>query len=44
MEVQGIVKLGEVFQNPADALLNPQTKFWQDGQETPCLLYTSRCV
>ena len=35
VEVQGIVKLGEVFQNPADALLDPQTKFWQDGQEIP---------
>ena len=35
VEVQGIVKLGEVFQNPADALLDPKTKFWQDGQEIP---------
>ena len=35
VEVQGIVKLGEIFQNPADALLDPQTKFWQDGQEIP---------
>ena len=35
MEVQGIVKLGEVFQNPADALLDPKTKFWQEGQEIP---------
>ena len=35
VEVQGIVKLGEVFQNSADALLDPQTKFWQDGQEIP---------
>lgn len=35
VEVQGIVKLGEVFQNPADALLDPQTKFWLDGQEIP---------
>ena len=29
------MKLGEVFENPADALLDPQTKFWQDGQEIP---------
>lgn len=35
VEVEGIVKLGEVFQNPADALLDPKTKFWQDGQEIP---------
>ena len=35
VDVQGIVKLGEVYQNPSDALLDPQTKFWQDGQEIP---------
>ena len=35
VEVQGIVKLGEVFQNSADALLDPKTTFWQDGQEIP---------
>ena len=35
VEVQGIVKLGEIYQNPSDALLDPQTKFWQDGQEIP---------
>ena len=35
VEVQGIVKLGEVYENPSDALLDPQTKFWQDGQEIP---------
>ncbi|MBQ7887120.1 MAG: phage tail tape measure protein [Clostridia bacterium] len=35
VEVQGIVKLGEVFANPSDALLDPQTKFWQDGQAIP---------
>lgn len=35
VEVQGIVKLGEVYQNPEDALLDSQTQFWQDGQVLP---------
>lgn len=35
VEVQGIVKLGEVYANPEEALLDPQTKFWQDGQQIP---------
>ena len=35
VEVKGIVKLGEVYENPSDALLDPQTKFWQDGQQIP---------
>ena len=35
VEVQGIVKLGEVYENPEEALLDPQTKFWQDGQQIP---------
>ena len=33
--MQGIVKLGEVYENPEEALLDPQTKFWQDGQQIP---------
>lgn len=33
VEVQGIVKLGELYENPQDVLLDPKTKFWQDGQE-----------
>ena len=32
VEVQGIVKLGEVYENPEEALLDPQKKFWPDGQ------------
>lgn len=35
VEVQGIVKLGELYENPQDVLLDPKTKFWQDGQEIP---------
>ena len=35
VEVQGVVKLGELYENPQDVLLDPKTKFWQDGQEIP---------
>ena len=35
VEVQGIVKLGELYENPQDVLIDPKTKFWQDGQEIP---------
>ena len=35
VEVQGIVKLGELYENPQDVLFDPKTKFWQDGQEIP---------
>ena len=35
VEVQGIVKLGELYENPQDVLLDPKTKYWQDGQEIP---------
>ena len=35
VEVQGIVKLGEAFENPADALHDPQTQFWQNGVQIP---------
>ena len=35
VEVQGVVKLGEVYETPTDALDDPQTRFWQDGQEIP---------
>ena len=33
VEVQGIVRLGEVYADPQEALLDPQTTFWQDGQQ-----------
>ena len=35
VQVQGVVKLGELYENPQDVLLDPKTKFWQDGQEIP---------
>ena len=35
VEVQGIVKLGEAYENPTDALNDPQTKFWQNGVQIP---------
>ena len=35
VEVQGIVKLGDVYENPADALNDSKVTFWQDGMEIP---------
>jgi len=35
VEVQGIVKLGEAYENPTDALSDPQTMFWQNGVQIP---------
>ena len=35
VEVQGIVKLGEVYENPTDSLNDPQTQFWQNGVQIP---------
>jgi len=35
VEVQGIVKLGEVYENPTDALSDQQVKFWQEGRQVP---------
>ncbi len=35
VEVEGIVKLGEVTDTPTEVLLDPNTKFWRDGVEIP---------
>ena len=35
IEVQGILKLGEVYDDPAQALADTQTRFWKDGVEIP---------
>lgn len=35
VEVKGIVKLGEIYNNPTDALADPNASFWMDGQEIP---------
>ena len=35
VEVQGIVRLGEVYQNPTDVLGDAGASFWQNGQEIP---------
>ena len=35
VEVQGIVKLGEIYEDPADALSDPNATFWKDGVEIP---------
>ena len=35
VEVQGIVRLGEVYDDPAQALVDTQARFWKDGVEIP---------
>ena len=35
IEVQGIVRLGEVYDDPAQALADTQARFWKDGVEIP---------
>ena len=35
IEVQGIVRLGEVYDDPSQALADTQTRFWKDGVEIP---------
>ena len=44
VEVQGIVRLGEVYENPSDALADPGAKFWQDGQEIPVTAVPKMCI
>ena len=44
VEVAGIVKLGETYENPAEALLDPQTKFWQNGTEIPVTAVTEEML
>ena len=40
VEVAGIVKLGESYEDPAAALLDPNTRYWQDGVEIPASAVT----
>ena len=35
IEVQGIVRLGEVYDDPSQALADTQARFWKDGVEIP---------
>ena len=35
IEVQGIVRLGEVYDDPTQALADTQARFWKDGVEIP---------
>ena len=35
IEVQGIVRLGEVYDDPSQALADAQARFWKDGVEIP---------
>ena len=44
VEVAGIVRLGETYDNPAEALLDPQTKFWQNGTEIPVTAVTEEML
>ena len=44
VEVAGIVRLGENYENPAEALLDPQTKYWQNGTEIPVTAVTEEML
>ncbi len=35
VEVEGIVRLSEAYEDPTGALHDPGVKFWKDGQEIP---------
>ena len=41
VEVQGIVRLSEVYEDPNGALTDDGTKFWKDGQEIPVTAVTN---
>lgn len=41
VEVQGIVRLSEVYEDPGGALTDDGTKFWKDGQEIPVTAVTN---
>ena len=38
VEVEGVLRLSEVFQNPEDALASENVAFWKDGVEIPATL------
>lgn len=38
VEVEGVLRLGEVFTNPVDALKSDNVTFWKDGVEIPATL------
>ncbi len=41
IEVAGILKLSEVYENPSEATKDENTKYWKDGVEIPAELVTS---
>lgn len=41
VEVEGLVRLGETYEDPTEALLDPATKYWQDGTEVPVTAVTA---
>ena len=40
VEVEGVVRLGETYEDPTEALLDPYTRYWQDGVEIPATAVT----
>lgn len=40
VEVAGIVRLGETYEDPSAALLDPATRYWQNGTEIPVTAIT----
>lgn len=44
VEVEGVVKLGDSYENPAQALLDPDTKYWQNGTEIPVTAVTAEML
>ena len=40
VEVEGIVRLGETYEDPTEALLDPNAKFWHEGTEIPVTAVT----
>lgn len=40
VEVEGVVRLGETYEDPTQALLDPHTRYWHDGVEIPATAVT----
>lgn len=44
VEVEGVVRLGDSYEDPAQALLDPYTKYWQNGTEVPVTAVTAEML
>lgn len=44
VEVAGIVRLGESYDTPSDALLDPAARYWQNGAELPVTAVTEEML